>query len=61
MHEIVQAFIQHGYILLFLWVFSERLGIPIPATLPLMAAGILTEMEYMQIIPAFLLVFSWAV
>jgi membrane protein DedA with SNARE-associated domain len=57
MHEIVQAFIQHGYILLFLWVFSERLGIPIPATLPLMAAGILTEMEYMQIIPAFLLAF----
>lgn len=57
MHEIVQAFIQHGYILLFLWVFVERLGIPIPATLPLIAAGILIEMEYMQVIPAFLLAF----
>ena len=57
MHEIVQAFIQHGYTLLFLWVFVERLGIPIPATLPLIAAGILIEMEYMQVIPAFILAF----
>jgi membrane protein DedA with SNARE-associated domain len=57
MHEIIQALIKHGYILLFLWVFVERLGIPIPATLPLIAAGILIEMEYMHIIPALLLAF----
>jgi membrane protein DedA with SNARE-associated domain len=48
MHEIIQNLIHHGYILLFLWMFSERLGIPVPATIPLIAAGILAEMEYMQ-------------
>jgi membrane protein DedA with SNARE-associated domain len=48
MHEILQNLIHHGYALLFLWLFIERLGIPIPATLPLIAAGILAEMEYMR-------------
>lgn len=57
MHEIVQAFIQHGYTLLFLWVFLERLGVPIPASLLLIAAGILIEMDHMQALPAFLLAF----
>ncbi len=58
MHEIIQNLIHHGYILLFLWMFSERLGIPIPATLPLIAAGILTEMEYMQFAYAIGLAFA---
>ncbi|MCX5846125.1 MAG: VTT domain-containing protein [Deltaproteobacteria bacterium] len=48
MHEIIQNLIHYGYPLLFLWVFSERLGIPIPATLPLISAGILADMEHMQ-------------
>ena len=48
MHEIIQNLIHYGYPLLFLWVFSERLGIPIPASLPLISAGILAEMEHMQ-------------
>jgi membrane protein DedA with SNARE-associated domain len=58
MHEIIQNLIHHGYILLFLWMFSERLGIPIPATLPLIAAGILAEMEYMQFAYALALAFA---
>ncbi|HVO66235.1 MAG TPA: VTT domain-containing protein [Syntrophales bacterium] len=57
MHESLQLLIQHGYSFLFLWVFAERLGIPIPATLPLIGAGILAEMEYMQFVPAVLLAF----
>jgi membrane protein DedA with SNARE-associated domain len=57
MHESLQPLIQHGYALLFLWVFAERIGIPIPATLPLIGAGILAEMEYMQFAPAVLLAF----
>jgi len=57
MHESLQLLIQHGYSFLFLWVFAERLGIPIPATLPLVGAGILAEMEYMQFVPAVLLAF----
>jgi hypothetical protein len=39
MHDILQALIQYGYILLFLWLFIERLGIPIPATIPLDSIG----------------------
>ncbi len=58
MREIIQNLIRHGYILLFLWMFSERLGIPIPATLPLIAAGILAEMEYMQFAYALTIAFA---
>jgi membrane protein DedA with SNARE-associated domain len=58
MHEIIQNLIHHGYILLFIWMFSERLGIPIPATLPLIAAGILAEMEYMQFAYALAIAFA---
>jgi membrane protein DedA with SNARE-associated domain len=58
MHEIIQNLIRHGYILLFVWMFSERLGIPIPATLPLIAAGVLAEMEYMQFAYALAIAFA---
>jgi membrane protein DedA with SNARE-associated domain len=58
MHEIIQNLIHHGYILLFLWMFLERLGIPIPATIPLIAAGILAEMEYMQFASALAVAFA---
>lgn len=46
MHENIQDMIHHGYILLFLWMFSERLGIPIPATLPLIAAVMLADFAW---------------
>src|SRR5512136_2547771 len=58
MHDIIQNLIHHGYILLFLWMFSERLGIPIPATIPLIAAGILAEMDYMRFAYALALAFA---
>ena len=58
MHDIIQNLIHHGYILLFLWMFLERLGIPIPATLPLIAAGILAEMEYMRLAYALAMAFA---
>ena len=58
MHEILQNMIHHGYALLFLWLFLERLGIPIPATIPLIAAGILAEMEYMRFAYAMGLAFA---
>jgi membrane protein DedA with SNARE-associated domain len=58
MHDILQALIQYGYILLFLWLFTERLGIPIPATIPLVSAGLLAEMEYMRFAYAMGLAFA---
>jgi membrane protein DedA with SNARE-associated domain len=41
MDEIIQFLIQHGYALLFVWVFAEQIGLPIPAAPILLAAGAL--------------------
>ena len=41
MNETIQFLIRHGYSVLFLWVFFEQLGLPIPAAPLLIAAGAL--------------------
>ena len=41
MNEAVQFLIQHGYVLLFAWVWVEQMGLPIPAVPLLLAAGAL--------------------
>jgi membrane protein DedA with SNARE-associated domain len=41
MNEIIQFLIQHGYTVLFVWVFAEQIGLPIPAAPILLAAGAL--------------------
>jgi membrane protein DedA with SNARE-associated domain len=58
MQEILQNLIHHGYALLFLWLFLERLGIPIPAAIPLVSAGLLAEMKYMRFAYAMGLAFA---
>jgi membrane protein DedA with SNARE-associated domain len=39
MNDMIQFLIQHGYSVLFVWVFAEQLGLPIPAAPILLAAG----------------------
>lgn len=41
MEEAFQFLIRHGYLVLFVWVFAEQLGLPLPATPLLLAAGAL--------------------
>jgi len=41
MTAVVQTIAQHGYLLLFLWVLAEQIGLPIPAVPALLAAGVL--------------------
>jgi membrane protein DedA with SNARE-associated domain len=41
MNEIIQFLIQHGYSVLFIWVFVDTLGLPIPVTPILLVAGAL--------------------
>lgn len=41
MNEILSFLVQHGYTLLFVWVFGEQIGLPIPAAPILLAAGAL--------------------
>src|SRR5256885_11802301 len=39
--ETFQFLIRHGYTVLFVWVLAEQLGLPLPATPLLLAAGAL--------------------
>ncbi|MCL4524875.1 MAG: VTT domain-containing protein [Acidobacteria bacterium] len=41
MNEIFAFVLRHGYIVLFVWVFAEQLGLPVPAIPILLAAGAL--------------------
>jgi len=42
MNDMIQIFIRHGYSVLFVWVFAEQIGLPIPAAPILLAAGAMT-------------------
>jgi len=41
MHRIVEFLLQHGYLVVLCWVFTEQLGIPLPSMPLLLAAGAL--------------------
>lgn len=41
MNETFQFLIRHGYTVLFVWVFAEQIGLPLPAVPLLLAAGAL--------------------
>jgi membrane protein DedA with SNARE-associated domain len=40
-NEALEFLIRHGYVVLFFWVLAEQLGVPVPATPLLLAAGAL--------------------
>ena len=48
MREIIDFLIQHGYIVLFAWVFAEQIGLPLPAVPVLLGAGVLVGMDHMS-------------
>jgi membrane protein DedA with SNARE-associated domain len=48
MNEIIQFLTQHGYALLFVWVFTEQIGLPIPAAPILLAAGALAGQGWLN-------------
>src|SRR6266576_2276413 len=41
MQGVIAFLIRHGYLVLFVWVFLEQLGLPVPALPILLAAGAL--------------------
>ena len=49
MDETFQFLIRHGYSVLFIWVLAEQLGLPLPATPLLLAAGALAGQGQMNI------------
>jgi len=50
----IQILIQYGYLLLFVWVLVEQLGLPLPATPVLLAAGALSAQNELSLSIAFL-------
>ena len=44
-------FLAHGYTVLFVWVFLEQIGLPVPAAPLLMTAGTLTATHKLHLLP----------
>ncbi len=59
MAETLEFVVSYGYILIFLWVLVEQLGLPVPATPLLLAAGALAERGRMHL-PAVILISTLA-
>ena len=55
MNETFQFVLRHGYSVLFVWVFAEQIGLPIPAIPILLAAGALAGAGQMRLGLALLL------
>ncbi|HEY3927257.1 MAG TPA: VTT domain-containing protein [Candidatus Koribacter sp.] len=53
MHEVISILVKYGYLLVFVWVLGEQLGLPIPAFPLLLSAGALAGQGKMNL--AFLL------
>jgi membrane protein DedA with SNARE-associated domain/rhodanese-related sulfurtransferase len=47
-------FIRYGYLLVFVWVLTEQMGIPVPSTPLLIMAGTLTAMHRIHLVPVLL-------
>ena len=57
MKEVIGFLIQQGYIVLFLWVLFEQLGLPIPVAPMLLAAGALAGIGKLNFFLVFILAF----
>ena len=55
MNEVIQFIIRHGYPLVFVSVLADQIGVPVPASPMLLAAGALAGQGWIHFLPAFLL------
>src|SRR5258707_6798058 len=55
MKDALPFLIRHGYVVLFLSVLAEQLGLPLPATPVIVAAGALAHMGQMNLVVAILM------
>jgi membrane protein DedA with SNARE-associated domain len=54
--EFLPFLIEHGYVVIFVWVFLDQAGLPLPAVPILLGAGVLVGMGQMSLIPVILLI-----
>ena len=50
MHELVNSLAQYGYVVVFVWVLAEQIGLPIPALPLLLSAGALAGQHKMSLL-----------
>jgi membrane protein DedA with SNARE-associated domain len=55
MNEVIQFVIQHGYSLVFVSVLADQIGVPVPSSPMLLAAGVMAGQGWVHWLPAFLL------
>lgn len=56
MADFLPFLIEHGYVVIFVWVFLDQAGLPLPAVPVLLAAGVLVGMGEMALVPVILLI-----
>ena len=49
MHMLMNAFVNHAYLILFCWVLVEQAGLPIPSVPVLVAAGTMSSANRLHI------------
>ncbi len=52
MHETIRFLMRHGYTVVFVWVFAEQVGLPIPSMPMLLAAGALAGSGQLSFVAA---------
>jgi membrane protein DedA with SNARE-associated domain len=55
MNEVIQFVIRHGYSLVFLSVLADQIGVPVPCSPMLLAAGVLVGQGWVNFLPSFFL------
>jgi membrane protein DedA with SNARE-associated domain len=55
MNEVIQFVTQHGYSLVFLFVLADQIGVPMPSSPMLLAAGVLAGWGWVHFLPSFFL------
>jgi membrane protein DedA with SNARE-associated domain len=50
MHRFLEFLLHHGYLVLGVWVFAEQMGMPVPSSPLLLAAGALSGMKQMNFV-----------
>lgn len=55
MHSAMDFLLRHGYIVIFVAVFIEQIGVPIPSGPVLLAAGALARLHRLNLVPVLVL------
>ncbi len=52
----IDLLIEHGYLLLFLWIFLDQLGLPLPGIPAILTAGALSGQGHLDLLPCLMVI-----